>query len=99
MSVLEIKTIDPQDQTYLKSPVQKPLDVRSRPPGARTLNFREDHPPPVPILPHPPAPSNCVWPSVLQIQVISFATEQNWDSLEIYDGGGRHGTQTGQLLG
>ncbi|KAK2094001.1 CUB and sushi domain-containing protein 1, partial [Saguinus oedipus] len=36
---------------------------------------------------------NCVWKIIvtegsgIQIQVISFATEQNWDSLEIHDGG------------
>lgn len=44
----------------------------------------------------------CVFsPSVVarQIQVISFATEQNWDSLEIYDGGDVTAPRLGSFSG
>lgn len=34
-----------------------------------------------------------------QIQVISFATEQNWDSLEIYDGGDTTAPRLGSFSG
>lgn len=37
----------------------------------------------------------CLW----QIQVISFATEQNWDSLEIYDGGDVMAPRLGSFSG
>lgn len=36
---------------------------------------------------------------VLQIQVISFATEHNWDSLEIYDGGDMTAPRLGSFSG
>lgn len=36
---------------------------------------------------------------LLQIQVISFATEQNWDSLEIYDGGDVTAPRLGSFSG
>ncbi|XP_054992155.1 CUB and sushi domain-containing protein 1 isoform X1 [Sorex araneus] len=48
---------------------------------------------------------NCVWKIIvtegsgIQIQVISFATEQNWDSLEIYDGGGLSAPRLGSFSG
>ncbi|XP_045432188.1 CUB and sushi domain-containing protein 1 isoform X1 [Pipistrellus kuhlii] len=48
---------------------------------------------------------NCVWRilvaegSGIQIQVISFATEQNWDSLEIYDGGDATAPRLGSFSG
>lgn len=34
-----------------------------------------------------------------QIQVISFATEHNWDSLEIYDGGDLTAPRLGSFSG
>lgn len=34
-----------------------------------------------------------------QIQVISFATEHNWDSLEIYDGGDMTAPKLGSFSG
>lgn len=37
--------------------------------------------------------------SLWQIQVISFATEQNWDSLEIYDGGDATAPRLGSFSG
>ncbi|XP_040823013.1 CUB and sushi domain-containing protein 1 [Ochotona curzoniae] len=48
---------------------------------------------------------NCVWKIVvtegsgIQIQVISFATEQNWDSLEIHDGGDASAPRLGSFSG
>lgn len=36
---------------------------------------------------------------VLQIQIISFATEHNWDSLEIYDGGDMTAPRLGSFSG
>ncbi|XP_036106445.1 CUB and sushi domain-containing protein 1 [Molossus molossus] len=48
---------------------------------------------------------NCVWKitvtegSGIQIQVISFATEQNWDSLEVYDGGDVAAPRLGSFSG
>ncbi|KAM5264090.1 CUB and sushi domain-containing protein 1 [Ctenodactylus gundi] len=48
---------------------------------------------------------NCVWRitvaegSGVQIQVISFATEQNWDSLEIHDGGDASAPRLGSFSG
>ncbi|XP_032960426.1 CUB and sushi domain-containing protein 1 [Rhinolophus ferrumequinum] len=48
---------------------------------------------------------NCIWKIIvtegsgIQIQVISFATEQNWDSLEIYDGGDRMAPRLGSFSG
>ncbi|KAM4836887.1 CUB and sushi domain-containing protein 1 [Thomomys bottae] len=48
---------------------------------------------------------NCVWKitvtegSGIQIQVISFATEQNWDSLEIHDGGDVTAPRLGSFSG
>lgn len=36
---------------------------------------------------------------ILQIQVISFATEHNWDSLEIYDGGDMTAPRLGSFSG
>ncbi|XP_075413304.1 CUB and sushi domain-containing protein 1 [Tenrec ecaudatus] len=48
---------------------------------------------------------NCVWKitvtegSGIQIQVISFATEQNWDSLEIYDGADMTAPRLGSFSG
>uniref|UniRef100_G3SQQ0 CUB and Sushi multiple domains 1 n=1 Tax=Loxodonta africana TaxID=9785 RepID=G3SQQ0_LOXAF len=48
---------------------------------------------------------NCVWKitvtegSGIQVQVISFATEQNWDSLEIYDGGDMTAPRLGSFSG
>ncbi|KAM6149501.1 CUB and sushi domain-containing protein 1 [Erethizon dorsatum] len=48
---------------------------------------------------------NCVWRilvtegSGIQIQVISFATEQNWDSLEIHDGGDVSAPRLGSFSG
>lgn len=35
----------------------------------------------------------------LQIQVISFVTEQNWDSLEVFDGGDNTATMLGSFSG
>lgn len=35
----------------------------------------------------------------LQIQVINFATEHNWDSLEIYDGGDMTAPRLGSFSG
>lgn len=37
--------------------------------------------------------------SLLQIQVISFVTEQNWDSLEVFDGGDNTDTMLGSFSG
>lgn len=37
--------------------------------------------------------------SVSQIQVISFVTEQNWDSLEVFDGGDNTDTMLGSFSG
>lgn len=37
----------------------------------------------------------CLW----QIQVISFVTEQNWDSLEVFDGGDNTDTMLGSFSG
>ncbi|KAM6977905.1 CUB and sushi domain-containing protein 1-like [Aplochiton taeniatus] len=48
---------------------------------------------------------NCVWRihvnegAGIQIQVISFATEHNWDSLEIYDGGDMTAPKLGSFSG
>ncbi|XP_041921873.1 CUB and sushi domain-containing protein 1-like [Alosa sapidissima] len=48
---------------------------------------------------------NCVWKIVvtegagIQIQVISFALEHNWDSLEIYDGGDMTAPKLGSFSG
>ncbi|XP_072107222.1 CUB and sushi domain-containing protein 1a [Mobula birostris] len=48
---------------------------------------------------------NCVWKITvtegagIQIQVISFATEHNWDSLEIYDGGDATAPRLGSFSG
>nr|XP_048312083.1 CUB and sushi domain-containing protein 1 [Myodes glareolus] len=48
---------------------------------------------------------NCVWKIIvtegsgIQIQVISFATEQNWDSLEIHDGGDITAPRLGSFSG
>uniref|UniRef100_A0A8D0BPV5 CUB and Sushi multiple domains 1 n=1 Tax=Salvator merianae TaxID=96440 RepID=A0A8D0BPV5_SALMN len=48
---------------------------------------------------------NCVWKIIvtegsgIQIQVISFATEHNWDSLEIYDGGDMTAPRLGSFSG
>uniref|UniRef100_H0WLJ2 CUB and Sushi multiple domains 1 n=1 Tax=Otolemur garnettii TaxID=30611 RepID=H0WLJ2_OTOGA len=48
---------------------------------------------------------NCIWKitvtegSGIQIQVISFATEQNWDSLEIHDGGDAAAPRLGSFSG
>uniref|UniRef100_A0AAQ4NRM6 CUB and Sushi multiple domains 2 n=1 Tax=Gasterosteus aculeatus aculeatus TaxID=481459 RepID=A0AAQ4NRM6_GASAC len=48
---------------------------------------------------------NCVWKitvpegSGVQIQVISFVTEQNWDSLEVFDGGDNTDTMLGSFSG
>ncbi|XP_019508240.1 PREDICTED: CUB and sushi domain-containing protein 1 [Hipposideros armiger] len=48
---------------------------------------------------------NCIWKIIvtegsgIQIQVISFATEQNWDSLEIYDGGDGTAPRLGSFSG
>ncbi|KAB0351992.1 hypothetical protein FD754_016849, partial [Muntiacus muntjak] len=48
---------------------------------------------------------NCIWKIIvtegsgIQIQVISFATEQNWDSLEIYDGGDSTAPRLGSFSG
>ncbi|XP_067840108.1 CUB and sushi domain-containing protein 1-like [Heptranchias perlo] len=48
---------------------------------------------------------NCVWKIMvtegagIQIQVISFATEHNWDSLEIYDGGDATAPRLGSFSG
>ncbi|XP_040499110.1 CUB and sushi domain-containing protein 1 [Ursus maritimus] len=48
---------------------------------------------------------NCIWKIIvtegsgIQIQVISFATEQNWDSLEIYDGGDMTAPRLGSFSG
>ncbi|XP_036065193.1 CUB and sushi domain-containing protein 1 [Onychomys torridus] len=48
---------------------------------------------------------NCVWKIIvtegsgIQIQVISFATEQNWDSLEIHDGGDMTAPRLGSFSG
>nr|XP_033792232.1 CUB and sushi domain-containing protein 1 [Geotrypetes seraphini] len=48
---------------------------------------------------------NCVWKIIvtegsgIQIQVISFATEHNWDSLEIYDGGDLTAPRLGSFSG
>lgn len=37
----------------------------------------------------------CLW----QIQVISFVTEQNWDSLEVFDGGDNTDAMLGSFSG
>ncbi|XP_034269262.1 CUB and sushi domain-containing protein 2 isoform X2 [Pantherophis guttatus] len=48
---------------------------------------------------------NCVWKITvpegagIQIQVISFVTEQNWDSLEVFDGGDNTATMLGSFSG
>ncbi|XP_036402136.1 CUB and sushi domain-containing protein 1-like [Megalops cyprinoides] len=48
---------------------------------------------------------NCVWRIIvtegagIQIQVMSFATEHNWDSLEIYDGGDMTAPKLGSFSG
>ncbi|XP_066534535.1 CUB and sushi domain-containing protein 1a [Hoplias malabaricus] len=48
---------------------------------------------------------NCVWKIAvtegagIQIQVMSFATEHNWDSLEIYDGGDMTAPKLGSFSG
>uniref|UniRef100_A0A6I8P0Q8 CUB and Sushi multiple domains 2 n=1 Tax=Ornithorhynchus anatinus TaxID=9258 RepID=A0A6I8P0Q8_ORNAN len=48
---------------------------------------------------------NCVWKITvpegagIQIQVISFVTEQNWDSLEVFDGGDNTVTMLGSFSG
>ncbi|XP_075454326.1 CUB and sushi domain-containing protein 1 [Ascaphus truei] len=48
---------------------------------------------------------NCVWKIIvtegsgIQIQVISFATEHNWDSLEIYDGSDMTAPRLGSFSG
>ncbi|XP_051775015.1 CUB and sushi domain-containing protein 1 [Erpetoichthys calabaricus] len=48
---------------------------------------------------------NCVWKITvpegagIQIQVISFVTEQNWDSLEVFDGGDNTATLLGSFSG
>ncbi|XP_034777574.2 CUB and sushi domain-containing protein 1-like [Acipenser ruthenus] len=48
---------------------------------------------------------NCVWKITvaegagIQIQVMSFATEHNWDSLEIYDGGDLTAPKLGSFSG
>uniref|UniRef100_A0A8C9Y1H6 CUB and Sushi multiple domains 2 n=1 Tax=Sander lucioperca TaxID=283035 RepID=A0A8C9Y1H6_SANLU len=48
---------------------------------------------------------NCVWKITvpegtgIQIQVISFVTEQNWDSLEVFDGGDNTDTMLGSFSG
>uniref|UniRef100_A0AAR2L905 CUB and Sushi multiple domains 2 n=1 Tax=Pygocentrus nattereri TaxID=42514 RepID=A0AAR2L905_PYGNA len=48
---------------------------------------------------------SCVWKitvpegSGIQIQVISFVTEQNWDSLEVFDGGDNTDTMMGSFSG
>uniref|UniRef100_A0A8C8Z1K4 CUB and Sushi multiple domains 1 n=1 Tax=Prolemur simus TaxID=1328070 RepID=A0A8C8Z1K4_PROSS len=48
---------------------------------------------------------NCVWKIIvtegsgIQIQVISFATEQNWDSLEIHDGADATAPRLGSFSG
>ncbi|XP_023687916.2 CUB and sushi domain-containing protein 2 isoform X1 [Paramormyrops kingsleyae] len=48
---------------------------------------------------------NCVWKitvpegSGIQIQVISFVTEHNWDSLEVFDGGDNTDTMLGSFSG
>lgn len=43
--------------------------------------------------------SNPFFMCVSQIQVISFATEHNWDSLEIYDGGDMTAPKLGSFSG
>lgn len=35
----------------------------------------------------------------VQIQVVSFATEHNWDSLDFYDGADNHGPRLGSYSG
>jgi len=40
-----------------------------------------------------------VSPLSWQIQVMSFATEHNWDSLEIYDGGDMTAPKLGSFSG
>lgn len=35
----------------------------------------------------------------LQIQVVSFATEHNWDSLDFYDGADNHAPRLGSYSG
>ncbi|MEE6484219.1 hypothetical protein FKM82_013795 [Ascaphus truei] len=48
---------------------------------------------------------NCVWKITVpegagvQIQVISFVTEQNWDSLEVFDGGDNTASMLGSFSG
>ena len=37
--------------------------------------------------------------SWLQIQVVSFATEHNWDSLDFYDGADNHAPRLGSYSG
>ncbi|CAF99391.1 unnamed protein product, partial [Tetraodon nigroviridis] len=48
---------------------------------------------------------NCVWKvsvpegAGIQIQVVSFATEHNWDSLDFYDGADNHASRLGSYSG
>uniref|UniRef100_A0A672ZAZ8 CUB and Sushi multiple domains 3a n=1 Tax=Sphaeramia orbicularis TaxID=375764 RepID=A0A672ZAZ8_9TELE len=48
---------------------------------------------------------NCVWKvsvpegAGIQIQVVSFATEHNWDSLDFYDGADNHAPRLGSYSG
>ncbi|KAM3932341.1 CUB and sushi domain-containing protein 1 isoform 2-T2 [Leptodactylus fuscus] len=48
---------------------------------------------------------NCIWRIIvtegsgIQIQVLSFATEHNWDSLEIYDGSDMNSPRLGSFSG
>ncbi|CAB1320459.1 unnamed protein product, partial [Coregonus sp. 'balchen'] len=46
---------------------------------------------------------NCVWkvsvPEGAGIQVVSFASEHNWDSLDFYDGGDNHAPRLGSYSG
>nr|XP_023831867.1 CUB and sushi domain-containing protein 3-like [Salvelinus alpinus] len=48
---------------------------------------------------------NCVWKvsvpegAGIQIQVVSFASEHNWDSLDFYDGGDNHAPRLGSYSG
>ena len=43
--------------------------------------------------------SSSLWLLLAQIQVISFVTEQNWDSLEVFDGGDNTDTMLGSFSG
>ncbi|XP_038827831.1 CUB and sushi domain-containing protein 3-like [Salvelinus namaycush] len=48
---------------------------------------------------------NCVWKvsvpegAGIQVQVVSFASEHNWDSLDFYDGGDNHAPRLGSYSG